>query len=363
MDLSKLTVPQLKALCKERRIVGYSKLGKAALIQRLDDTTSSSTSGGVQSSPVAPCSTPNSRALISPSPKNAANTEHLTPNKRPAHIATPPARKRVKTASQCAYSVNHSSSLTHCVPPVSFPTTSNIFKVPAVPPRRLSKANPELQVPGAPCRDLPTPKNVSRRFKPLTFSTPQVTTSCQTEHRNEETLPSATASLIALGSSPGMAFLSSPSIPSFLSFVSISLPPSISDRKRVQRWAVIFCGLDDSERRACCLVSRVIRYAGKRIVWTGCIVIRPSTVYLSAVHILERKHNGRRLDKVFQQHPKTMTNMWPYLQFRDREVLERRQAFDQSFLGKYIGTLSLEVLSERLWGGPDNDRQVEIALR
>jgi len=34
-DLSKLTVSQLKAVCKERRIVGYSKLGKAALICRL----------------------------------------------------------------------------------------------------------------------------------------------------------------------------------------------------------------------------------------------------------------------------------------------------------------------------------------
>ena len=265
MDLSKLTVPQLKALCKERRIVGYSKLGKAALIQRLDDTTSSSTSGGVQSSPVAPCSTPNSRALISPSPKNAANTEHLTPNKRPAHIGTPPARKRVKTASQCAYSVNHSSSLTHCVPPVSLPAASNIFKVPAVPQRRLSTANPELQG-GTSCRGLPTPKNVSQRFKPLTPSTPQVRSSCQTEHRHEETLPTVTASLIALGSSPGMAFPPSPCIPSFSSFVSISLPPSISDRKRVQRWAVIFCGLDDSERRACCLVSRVTRYAGRRTI-------------------------------------------------------------------------------------------------
>jgi hypothetical protein len=39
-DLSKLTVSQLKALCKERRIVGYSKLGKAALLRKLAELTS-----------------------------------------------------------------------------------------------------------------------------------------------------------------------------------------------------------------------------------------------------------------------------------------------------------------------------------
>lgn len=32
---SQLTVPQLRALCKEKKIVGYSKLGKAALIEKL----------------------------------------------------------------------------------------------------------------------------------------------------------------------------------------------------------------------------------------------------------------------------------------------------------------------------------------
>lgn len=32
---SALTVPQLKALCKEKKLAGYSKLGKAALIEKL----------------------------------------------------------------------------------------------------------------------------------------------------------------------------------------------------------------------------------------------------------------------------------------------------------------------------------------
>lgn len=43
---------------------------------------------------------------------------------------------------------------------------------------------------------------------------------------------------------------------------SISLPPSLTQRKRVQHWAIILSGLSDSERRCCVLVSRMFRYAG-----------------------------------------------------------------------------------------------------
>ena len=38
-DVSKLTVPQLKALCKELKLTGYSKLGKGALLQKLSEAT------------------------------------------------------------------------------------------------------------------------------------------------------------------------------------------------------------------------------------------------------------------------------------------------------------------------------------
>jgi hypothetical protein len=57
-DLSKLNVAQLKAICKERRIVGYSKLGKAALICKLAEVVSSGT----------PCSTSTQ--------KTASNTQN-----------------------------------------------------------------------------------------------------------------------------------------------------------------------------------------------------------------------------------------------------------------------------------------------
>ncbi|KDQ62567.1 hypothetical protein JAAARDRAFT_189868 [Jaapia argillacea MUCL 33604] len=55
--LSKFTVPQLKALCKERRITGYSKLAKGALIQKLTDAQNvrlgTSSSGATLSSGIA----------------------------------------------------------------------------------------------------------------------------------------------------------------------------------------------------------------------------------------------------------------------------------------------------------------------
>lgn len=41
VDLTKLTVPQLKAICKERQITGYSKLAKTALLQKLADNSNS----------------------------------------------------------------------------------------------------------------------------------------------------------------------------------------------------------------------------------------------------------------------------------------------------------------------------------
>jgi hypothetical protein len=42
-DLTKLTVPQLKAICKDRRITGYSKLTKNALILKLSESHARST--------------------------------------------------------------------------------------------------------------------------------------------------------------------------------------------------------------------------------------------------------------------------------------------------------------------------------
>jgi len=43
----------------------------------------------------------------------------------------------------------------------------------------------------------------------------------------------------------------------------IGIPPSISDRKKVHSWSIILSRISNTERRACILVSRMFRYAGK----------------------------------------------------------------------------------------------------
>ena len=56
-----------------------------------------------------------------------------------------------------------------------------------------------------------------------------------------------------------------------------------------------------------------------------------------------------------------MTDMWPYLRLRERELAERRHAYDESFLPKFFQ--SGNPISPWLWASPDHDKQIVIALR
>ncbi|KAG9315932.1 hypothetical protein JVU11DRAFT_3584 [Chiua virens] len=127
----------------------------------------------------------------------------------------------------------------------------------------------------------------------------------------------------------------------------ITFPPKASERKWVYRWAIILSAISPTDRGTCMVVSRTFRYA----------------VYLSATHLLSKNYAGRRLDAVFEQHPKNMTNFWPYLRFRTSEVSGRRLAFKQSFLGRYTCSMGYDPLSEHLWTSPDDKKQVDLALR
>lgn len=91
--------------------------------------------------------------------------------------------------------------------------------------------------------------------------------------------------------------------------------------------------------------------------------LRFATVYLSAIHILSSNYAGRRLDAILKQHPRNMTNFWPYLRFRMAEVSERRHVFKRSFLGQYTESLGYDPLSKHLWTSPNDEKQVGVAIR
>ena len=56
-----------------------------------------------------------------------------------------------------------------------------------------------------------------------------------------------------------------------------------------------------------------------------------------------------------------MTDAWPYLHQRQKEVLIRKGIYEKSFLSQTVGDWYL--LSERLWTSPNHSKQAVIAIR
>lgn len=311
-DLSKLNVSQLKALCRERRIVGFSKLGKAALISKLRQLTpptSSAQSTGTRSQadsslldsgpPPSPPHDPpdNNRASVAapgamgppslPNPLDKVPGAHIpqisvasvfssSPQASPcpsegrgkryapfvsseisqvqAH-ADPSAKRLRITASSAAASALHfikfarpSDDLGVVDPPVSASSCSEI--APGIVGRQLGDQTQVMPTPG-------------KRFKPLMIMRPPSASPCC---RNEAQPPSCvlvdkpanvTAQPILLWHLDFPAHHECPLLS------PITFPPPLSQRRLIQRWTIILGGLSGREQFQCCLVSRLIRYAGK----------------------------------------------------------------------------------------------------
>jgi hypothetical protein len=101
MDLTKLTVPQLKAVCKERRITGYSKLGKAALLQKLTVRSNA----GIDMLP------PSSSTVVYAVPQETSRMSVDDPSvaEKPASIKKPRAPKKPREAAQPSPSMQQKS--------------------------------------------------------------------------------------------------------------------------------------------------------------------------------------------------------------------------------------------------------------
>lgn len=104
-DWKKLTVPQLKALCKDKKITGYSKLGKNALIQRLVEHVDTGSSNAVGSGLLTSIS-----AVVALSSRQVASKSQvrITATSSPAgavthdlDLASLPPEQRVEISKHC----------------------------------------------------------------------------------------------------------------------------------------------------------------------------------------------------------------------------------------------------------------------
>ncbi|KAL5482551.1 hypothetical protein ACEPAI_9145 [Sanghuangporus weigelae] len=411
LDYTKFTVPQLKARCKELSITGYSKLGKAALLQKLAQNegsvadareaaslVSTKTSGQGKASSVT--ESPSVIASISritaifpdisstiptaPSPAKSGDvklhkqmssiqpsTVSSTTGLATSEQARPKLSKEKTTAtkrttvdsSKAAQSTaqkkrklaekGHVSRGSENVPPnglaakksICDPLTQSLSEPDNTPfsthlggqSALKAKVLNHVLSPQEPKRKHFASKSASKRFRP-----PVPRPKSRSDQSEPEPLPSRKVSLEHL---IHLDFSAAPLLRPPESLNAISIPPSLSERKRINAWSVILSGLSDSERRKCALVSRAIRYA----------------VYLSAIPIIARNFGPRRFSQLSLKYNMSMTNLWPYLKHLRCEVSERRAVYAASFLSKFFG--DRVPVADNLWGCPDNDKQLTVALR
>jgi hypothetical protein len=309
-DLAKLTVPQLKALCKERRIVGYSKLGKAALLQKLtltgvtiqhNDAAHNLQLGlpiqaisesrapevpepaaGLPKVPTSakrlarlnPLSVLSPADLDTPSQSSAVDCQSsLAPvagkshgTKRPCISAVVESAKKQKSSPVNAVPIHHdSNSAKPSLPSAGALTVHAVIPVTESPHPAVGRLLHRSGISNVVPINTPRIQNESvatrhGRFKPLILAntpvvanTPANSQKVTFNDRAADEIPCIFSGIFSLEVAP----FSTPS------FVNITLPPKLSDRKRVQRWAIMLSALSDEDRQNCALVSRAFRYAGR----------------------------------------------------------------------------------------------------
>ncbi|KAI0771153.1 hypothetical protein BD413DRAFT_476339 [Trametes elegans] len=378
-DLSKLNVAQLKALCKERKIAGYSKLGKQALVQKLVDnghcagnSTNDAAVSEVPPAGLEPASTGTAPALANcalpaPSAATAEDTNQSRPSVRgqaakkkkrapPIDDTMPPSAKKSRiqspaVTSKPASTTSHTPVATLKTAVQSWSSGHADISRPIPPASTVSTTG--LTATAKPAAVIPNSTTVpAKRFKPLVIGKAKTAAATVTVQPVRTTLaaPATTVQVHTPESEAALRYLEFPGPNAALPGLrSITLPPPLAQRKRVNCWAVILSGLSDEERAACALVSRTFRYA----------------VYLSASCILNRRYGGKRLEKdVLRQYSPAMTNMWPYLRIREAEAVERKRIYASSFLPRFFQRYGLSSpIAAHLWASPDDLKQLVVAVR
>jgi hypothetical protein len=103
-----------------------------------------------------------------------------------------------------------------------------------------------------------------KRFKPLKVT--QLLSATLGDGRQPPCLQGSQSATVTLQPSV-LWHLDFPTNPEPPRLFVIGIPPPLSQRKLVHHWAIILSGLSGKERFLCCLVSKLIRYAGEHRVF------------------------------------------------------------------------------------------------
>ena len=319
-DCSRLTVPQLKARCKELNITGYSKLGKAALLEKLAQhekykadarKTSPAVATGIpnetssinkspaptrtfQAIPpptsavhprqsdeislrdhtanVRPLTVPSKGAPIGLETLQQTNTRETKDNTSSLEMPAPNSAGTNQISSQKKRKLSekaHTTKGSENVPPSAWIAKKLNCKHSALSHSRAEQPPSSTRLDGnaskalrpvhgswLPGRLSSSHKPPPKRFQPLA---PRAKSKS-----NLTAIDCARPQGASLQRLLHLDFSSAPLVRPSDSFVSITIPPSLAERKRVNAWAVILSGLSDAERKQCALVSRAIRYAGEQ---------------------------------------------------------------------------------------------------
>ncbi|KAH0586367.1 hypothetical protein H2248_007609 [Termitomyces sp. 'cryptogamus'] len=420
--LSKLTVPQLKAICKDKKITAYSKLQKATIIQKILDHA-----GGEQTYPMKPAS-----ILQDASRRTSSSTTEVPAGglATDSDVSQATFQKHTKVhipmiaQKDFPHSVNDFGATCH---PTPTPPTAPLG--PLRSPYRISLEHPapkrkaEIEPPNTNVRKKKTMNAINSPHMTGRSRGPQPSTSSAPPSHHAVYFPSL------LESGPGssgrsvlVAHLPSPAAPETLTMLPSRIVRSISPlhndsagqtqtmktRKRfvplvakktekstsIQQDAIsqgplaaevvnmppCTCALDFdnppllqllpvsmppslSQRKHVLRFSLAFYFVSPLDLKSlaQCSRLFRYAVYISGAQRLIRDFYGHRLTLVMKQYSQNTINMWPYLAARQKECITRKHTFLTSFLGKASDGKSL--ISNRLWTSPDNSKQATIAAR
>lgn len=297
-NLLKLSREQLKQLCKERGHTGYSKCTKPQLVALLGSDTPSKFNPSMMTTALPAKQDTSSSASVSKKRPESGSSDvresvakkqrrhdPLPTNNSPS-VQSPvnsiPAKPKPRLAQKLPI-LRDVSTLPMFTTPATVPPIQQLSLPPIsrfLPPS-LTGHSPSLPRPPEHTTDSsqrPSDGSGHTRLLKKFLDPRNGITNSNLSPREPQDTPCST---IILPSSSNVSveplpapYLDFPALPVPILGL-VGMPPSIPDRKKVRSWSIILSGISDTERRACVLVSRVFRYAGKsalRLPFRGCLI-------------------------------------------------------------------------------------------